>query len=183
WFMAYDISPQYQLQYLVSVASPLPVYFNGLKVTNYSTWINASSAVTIIAKSQVLSNGTMLTPGIMNETIVVNQPTTLTINWTTKYLVSITSTKPIYINGQPTTNYTAWVNKGTTIAVIAPAYSQYAGLVLYQPNTTAVAITANKPITLTITYTPNYTRLYIVTAVPVVALIITTITLRRKRHR
>jgi len=183
WFMAYDISPQYQLQYLVSVASPLPVYFNGLKVTNYSTWINASSTVTIIARSQVLNNGTMLTPSITNETVIIDGPTTLTITWTPKYLVSITSTKPVYVDDKLTINYMAWLIPGMTLTIRAPTYNVYGGLVLYQPNITAVTITVNKPISLTITYTPNYTRLYIVTVVVMIIFIITAITLRRKRHK
>ncbi|KUO84966.1 MAG: hypothetical protein AT716_04950 [Vulcanisaeta sp. MG_3] len=165
------------------MASPLPVYFNGLKVTNYSTWINASSTVTIIARSQVLNNGTMFTPSITNKTVIIDGPTTLTITWTPKYLVSITSTKPVYVDDKLTINYMAWLIPGTTLTIRAPTYNVYGGLVLYQPNITAVTITVNKPISLTITYTPNYTRLYIVTVVVMIVFIITAITLRRKRHK
>jgi hypothetical protein len=90
---------------------------------------------------------------------------------------------PIYINGQLVSNYTAWLSPGTTLTIRAPTYSAYGGLVLYQPNTTSVTLTISKPTKLTITYTPNYTRLYIVMGVIVMVLAILIIVMRMSNKK
>jgi thermopsin len=185
WFAQYDIKPVYQLQYLVSIVSPLPIYVNGEEAVNYTAWLSPGSQVSIVALDYVLPNGTMFIPGVGNETLTVNATTTLVIAWSPRYLVTVTSTMPIYVNGQLVSNYTAWVSPGTTLTIRAPTYSAYGGLVLYQPNTTSVTLTISKPTKLTITYTPNYDRLYIAIGAAVTTIVLVTVIpmSRRKQRR
>jgi thermopsin len=185
WFAQYDIEPVYQLQYLVSIVSPLPIYVNGEETVNYTNWLSLGSQVGIVALDYVLPNGTMFIPGVGNETLTVNAPTTLVIAWSPRYLVTVTSTMPIYVNGQLVSNYTAWLSPGTTLTIRAPTYSAYGGLVLYQPNTTTLTLTISKPTKLTITYTPNYDRLYIAIGAAVTTIVLVTVIpmSRRKQRR
>jgi thermopsin len=185
WFAQYDVEPVYQQQYLVSIVSPLPIYINGEEAVNYTNWLPPGSQVSIVVLDYVLTNGTMFIPGVGNETLTVNAPTTLVINWSPRYLVTITSTMPIYVNGQLVSNYTAWLSPGTTLTIQAPTYSAYGGLVLYQPNTTSATLTINKPTKLTITYTPNYDRLYIAIGAAVTTIVLVTVIpmSRRKQRR
>jgi hypothetical protein len=125
----------------------------------------------------------MFIPGVGNETLTVNAPTTLVIAWSPRYLVTVTSTMPIYVNGQLVSNYTAWLSPGTTLTIRAPTYSAYGGLVLYQPNTTSATLTISKPTKLTITYTPNYTRLIILTIIIAVVVIIALVIVMRRRKQ
>jgi hypothetical protein len=92
---------------------------------------------------------------------------------------------PIYINGQLVSNYTAWLSPGTNLTIQAPTYSAYGGLVLYQPNITSVTLTISKPTKLTITYTPNYDRLYIAIVAAVTTIVLVTVIpmSRRKQQR
>jgi len=183
WFAEYEVEPVYQLQYLVSIVSPLPIYVNGEEAVNYTNWLSPGSQVGIVALDYVFPNGTMFIPGVGNETLTVNAPTTLVINWSPRYLVTVTSTMPIYINGQLVSNYTAWLSPGTTLTIRAPTYSAYDGLVLYQPNIASVTLIVNKPIKVVIIYTPNYTRLYIAIIVVVAIIAVVLIVLTRIRKR
>jgi thermopsin len=183
WFTQFDIEPVYQQQYLVSIVSPLPIYINGGETVNYTNWLSPGSQVSVVVLDYVFPNGTMFIPGVGNETITVNAPTTLAINWSPRYLVTITSTRPIYVNGQLVSNYTAWLSPGSTLTIQAPTYSAYGGLVLYQPNATTLTLTINKPTKLTITYTPNYTRLYIVMGAIVMVLAILIIVMRMSNKK
>ena len=183
WFAEYEVEPVYQQQYLVSIVSPLPIYINGGETVNYTNWLSPGSQVSIVVLDYVFPNGTMFIPGVGNESIIVNAPTTLVIAWSPRYLVTITSARPIYVNGQLVSNYTAWLSPGTTLTIQAPTYSQYGGLVLYQPNTTSATLTISKPTKLTITYTPNYTRLYIAIIVVVAIIAVVLIVLTRIRKR
>ncbi|MDT7971077.1 MAG: thermopsin family protease, partial [Vulcanisaeta sp.] len=185
WFTQYDVEPVYQQQYLVSIVSPLPIYVNGGETVNYTNWLSPGSQVSIVARAYVLPNGTMFIPGVGNESITVNAPTTLVIAWSPRYLVTVTSTMPIYVNGQLVSNYTAWLSPGTTLTIRAPTYSAYGGLVLYQPNTTSATLTISKPTKLTITYTLNYDRLYIAIGAAVTTIVLVTVIpmSRRKQQR
>jgi thermopsin len=185
WFTQYEVEPVYQQQYLVSIVSPLPIYVNGGETVNYTNWLSPGSQVSIVARAYVLPNGTMFIPGVGNESITVNAPTTLVIAWSPRYLVTVTSTMPIYINGQLVSNYTAWLSPGTTLTIRAPTYSAYGGLVLYQPNTTSATLTISKPTKLTITYTLNYDRLYIAIGAAVTTIVLVTVIpmSRRKQRR
>jgi len=168
-------------KYLVIISSALPIGVNGELTTNYTAWLSPGFPIALTTHVYVLPNGTMLIPSTGNETITVNAPTTLAINWSPRYLIDITSTMPIYINGQLVNNYTAWLSPGTTLTIQAPTYSAYGGLVLYQPNTTSVTLTINKPTKLTITYTPNYTRAIILTIVVIVIIAVALLLMRRRR--
>ncbi|KUO93661.1 MAG: hypothetical protein AT713_05245 [Caldivirga sp. JCHS_4] len=168
-------------KYLVIISSALPIGVNGELTTNYTAWLSPGSLIALTTHVYVLPNGTMLIPSAGNETLTVNAPTTLAINWSPRYLIDITSTMPIYINGQLVNNYTAWVSPGTALTIQAPTYTQYGGLVLYQPNTTSVTLTINKPTKLTITYTPNYTRAIILTIVVIVIIAVALLLMRRRR--
>jgi len=183
WFTQFDIEPVYQQQYLVSIVSPLPIYINGGETVNYTNWLSPGSQVSIVALDYVFPNGTMFIPGVGNESIIVNAPTTLVINWSPRYLVTITSTMPIYINGQLVSNYTGWLSPGTTLTIQAPTYSAYGGLVLYQPSITSVTLIVSEPIKVAIIYTPNYTRLYIAIIVVVAIIAVVLIVLTRMRMR
>jgi hypothetical protein len=185
WFAQYEIEPVYQLQYLVSIVSPLPVYINGGETVNYTNWLSPGSQLSIVVLDYVFPNGTMFIPGVGNETLTVNAPTTLAITWSQRYLVTITSTMPIYVNGRLVSNYTVWLSSGTTLTIQAPTYSAYGGLVLYQPNITSATLTISKPTKLTITYTPNYDRLYIAIGAAVTTIVLITVIpmSRRKQQR
>jgi thermopsin len=168
-------------KYLVTISSALLIGVNGELTTNYTAWLSPGSSIALTTHVYVLPNGTMFIPGVGNESIIVNAPTTLVINWSPRYLVTITSTRPIYVNGQLVSNYTAWLSPGTTLTIRAPTYSAYGGLVLYQPNITSATLTINKPIKLTITYTPNYTRLIILTITAIVIIAVALLLMRRRR--
>jgi thermopsin len=183
WFAQYEIEPVYQLQYLVSIVTPLPLYINGEETVNYTNWFPPGSQVSIVALDYVFPNGTMFIPGVGNETITVNAPTTLVIAWSPRYLINITSTMPIYVNGRLVSNYTAWLSPGTALTIRAPTYSAYGGLVLYQPNTASVTLIVNKPIKVAIIYTPSYTRLYIAIGVIVMVLAILIIVMRMSNKK
>jgi len=113
--------------------------------------------------------------------LTVNAPTTLVIAWSPRYLVTVTSTMPIYINGQLVSNYTAWAIPGSTLTIQAPTYSQYGGLILYQPNATTLTLTISKPTKLTITYTPNYTRAIILTITAITIIAAASLLIRRHK--
>jgi thermopsin len=181
WFAQYEVEPVYQQEYLVSIVSPLPIYINGEETVNYTNWLSPGFPIALTTHVYVFPNGTMFIPGVGNETITINAPTTLAINWSPRYLVTITSTMPIYVNGQLVSNYTAWLSPGTALTIRAPTYSAYGGLVLYQPNITSVTLTISKPTKLTITYTPNYTRVIILTITAIT--IITAASLLIRRHK
>ncbi len=183
WFTQYEVEPVYQQQYLVSIVSPLPIYINGGETVNYTNWLSPSSQVSIVALDYVFPNGTMFIPGVGNETLTVNAPTTLVIAWSQRYLVTVTSTMPIYVNGQLVSNYTAWAIPGSTLTIQAPTYSAYGGLILYRPNITSTILTISKPTKLAIIYTPNYARLYIATIVVVAIIAVVLIVLTRIRKR
>jgi thermopsin len=172
-------------EYLVTISSALPISVNGELTTNYTAWLSPGSPIALTTHVYVLPNGTMFIPGVGNETITVNAPTTLVINWSPRYLVTITSTMPIYVNGQLVSNYTVWLSPGSTLTIQAPTYSAYGGLILYQPNITSVTLTISKPTKLTITYTPNYDRLYIAIGAAVTTIVLVTVIpmSRRKQRR
>jgi len=181
WFAEYEIEPVYQLQYLVSIVSPLPIYVNGEEAVNYTNWLSPGSQVSVVALDYVFPNGTMFIPGVGNETLTVNAPITLVIAWSPRYLVTVTSTRPIYVNGRLVSNYTAWLSPGITLTIRAPTYSAYGGLVLYQPNITSATLTINKPTKLTITYTPNYTRVIILTITAITIIAAASLLIRRHK--
>jgi thermopsin len=168
-------------KYLVTISSALPISVDGELTTNYTAWLSPGSSIALATHVYVLPNGTMLIPSAGNESITVNAPTTLVIAWSPRYLVTVTSTMPIYVNGQLVSNYTAWLSPGTTLTIRAPTYSAYGGLVLYQPNITSATLTISKPTKLTITYTPNYTRLIILTITAIVIIAVALLLMRRRR--
>jgi len=168
-------------KYLVTISSALPIGVNGELTTNYTAWLSPGSLIALTTHVYVLTNGTMLIPSAGNETLTVNAPTTLVIAWSPRYLVTVTSTMPIYINGQLVSNYTAWVSPGTTLTIRAPTYSAYGGLVLYQPNITSATLTISKPTKLTITYTPNYTRVIILTITAITIIAAASLLIRRHK--
>ncbi len=168
-------------RYLVKVYSVLPVYVNGEETTNYTRWLPPGSPVSIEAHDCVFGNGTMFVPNATSEVVYVGSPMALSVAWSPRYLVTVTSTMLIYVNGQLVSNYTAWLSPGTTLTIRAPTYSAYGGLVLYQPNTTTLTLTISKPTKLTITYTPNYTRVIILTIVVIVIIAVALLLMRRRR--
>jgi len=168
-------------EYLVTISSALPISVNGELTTNYTAWLSPGFPIALTTHVYVLTNGTMLIPSAGNETITVNAPTTLAIAWSPRYLVTVTSTMLIYINGQLVSNYTAWLSPGTTLTIRAPTYSAYGGLVLYQPNITSVTLTISKPTKLTITYTPNYTRVIILTITAITIIAAASLLIRRHK--
>jgi thermopsin len=170
-------------EYLVTISSALPISVNGELTTNYTAWLSPGSLIALTTHVYVLTNGTMLIPSAGNETLTVNAPTTLVIAWSPRYLVTVTSTMLIYVNGQLVSNYTAWLSPGTTLTIRAPTYSAYGGLVLYQPNTTTLTLTLtiSKPTKLTITYTPNYTRVIILTITAITIIAAASLLIRRHK--
>jgi len=183
WFATYDIRPQYQRQYLVSIQSPLPIVVNSVVTTNYTAWVEPGTALSITVHNYVLSNGTMLVPNFGSGTILINAPTALSISWSPRYLVTVTSTKPIYVNGELTVNYTAWLQPGCPLSINAPAYSELGGLIVLEPNATRLTLVVSKPATLRIAYTPNYTRLYAAISVIVAGVIAGALVRRRRACR
>jgi len=168
-------------RYLVKVYSVLPVYVNGEETTNYTKWLPPGSPVSIEAHDYVFGNGTMFVPNATSEVVYVGSPMTLSVAWSPRYLINITSTMPIYVNGRLVSNYTAWLSPGTTLTIRAPTYSVYGGLVLYQPNITSATLTISKPTKLTITYTPNYTRVIILTITAITIIAAASLLIRRHK--
>ena len=183
WFAAYDIRPQYQKQYLVSIQSPLPIAVNGVVTTNYTAWVEPGATFSIAVHNYVLSNGTMLVPNVESGTILIDAPTALSISWSRMYLVTVTSTKPIYINGELTVNYTAWLQPGCLLSINAPTYSELGGLIVLEPNATRLTLVVSKPVTLRMAYAPNYTRLYVAISVSVAGVIAVALVRRRRARR
>jgi thermopsin len=166
---------------LVTISSALPISVNGELTTNYTAWLSPGFPIALTTHVYVFPNGTMFIPGVGNETLTVNAPTTLAITWSPRYLVTVTSTMPIYVNGQLVSNYTAWLSQGSALTIRALTYSAYGGLVLYQPNTTTLTLTISKPTKLTITYTPSYTRVIILTIAAITIIAAASLLIRRHK--
>ncbi|MGC8607769.1 MAG: thermopsin family protease [Vulcanisaeta sp.] len=181
WFTIYNITAAYQAQYFVSINSVLPVSINGTETTSYSNWVNAGSVLSIIVNNVTLSNETLFVPSLHSETLSINSPITLTINWTPYYHVEVTSNYPINVNGVSTTNFTSWVRSGSQLVVTAKPINELMGLVTLEPNATSLTLAINEPTTITITYTPNYTNL-IITITVVLMLMFVFMIIRTKRH-
>jgi thermopsin len=180
WFATYNLRPRYQRQYLVSIQSPLPIMVNSIVTTNYTAWVEPGTALSITVHNYVLSNGTMLVPNVRSRTILINAPTALSILWSPRYLVTVTSTKPIYVNGESTVNYTAWLQPGCLLSINAPTYSELGGLIVLEPNATRLTLVVSKPATLRIAYAPNYTRLYAAISVIIAGVIVAALVGRRR---
>ncbi len=143
------------MQYLVSIMSPLPITVNGTTTTNYTNWVRAGSVLNLTIGNVYLSNDTMFTPSIGNESIVVSSPISMSITWTPYYLVSIESPLPISVNGTGTTNYVGWVAGGSTLVVVTSNVTLDNGT-MFKPSITSEVITMDSPVTLSISWTPYY---------------------------
>ncbi|MGC9153153.1 MAG: thermopsin [Vulcanisaeta sp.] len=181
WFAVYNVTAVYQTQYLISISSQFPISINGTETTSYSNWVNAGSVLSIITNNVTLSNETMFIPALHSETLSVDSPITLTINWTPYYRVEVTSNYPINVNGLETSNYADWLRTGSELEITAKPISELGGLIILRPNATSLTLTINKPTTITITYTPNYTNL-IITITVVLMLMFVFMIIRIKRH-
>lgn len=168
--------------YPVSIISPIPVVVNGIKTTNYTRWLEAGSAVEIRVPSQVeFNNGTLFKPNYGNETLKVEGAVRRTITWTPYYLVKIRSQHPVIVNGVAATDYERYIKSGETVTISATPVEEAGGLVVKEPNATSLTITVNKPLSITISHSTNYTRLIAVVAGIVVAVAAAALFLRRRR--
>ena len=109
----------------------------------------------ITANDVVLSNGTMFKPSINNETIIVNSPVDLSVNWSRYYLVIMTSPLPIIVNGVVTTNYTGWLSPGSLIRVAANNVTLSNGTML-KPSISNESIMVSSLVTMAVSWTPYY---------------------------
>ena len=138
--------------YLVSISSQLPITVNGTVTSNYTSWVEKGSVLVITASNVVLSNGTMFKPSINNETIIVNSPVDLSVNWSRYYLVIVTSPLPIIVNGVVTTNYTGWLSPGSLIRVAANNVTLGNGTML-KPSISNESIMVSSPVTMAVSWT------------------------------
>lgn len=110
--------------------------------------------------------------------IVVNGSTSIDIEWARQYMVNVTSPIPILVNGNLTSNYSGWVNAGSTLTIDAPKYYvfnnetrltfQYFHVINYEPYYTIsypynVSFVINSPMS----FTAMYTRQYLVNIVSI----------------
>ncbi len=181
WFTTYNIATVYQKQYFININSVFPVSINGTETTNFNNWVNAGSVLGITANNVTMSNETLFVPAFYSETLSINSPITLTINWTPYYYVEVTSNYPINVNGVTTTNYTKWIRSGSQLVITAKPINELGGLIILRPNATSLALTISNPTTITITYTPNYMNLIIVIAA-VVIISVAIILFKVRRH-
>ncbi|WP_243678266.1 hypothetical protein [Vulcanisaeta distributa] len=166
WFATYEVEAQYQEEYLVSIVSPLPLAVNGTETTNYTAWVVAGSLLNLAIGDVYLANNTMYTPSIGNESIIVSSPINLSISWTPNYLVSVESVLPIYVNGSEVINYANWLARGSILLIEANNVVLGNGT-MFKPSISNETITVNSPTTISITWTPPYYLVSIVSPVPV----------------
>ncbi len=172
----------YIRQYLINIRSIAPVYVNGSSFANYTGWVNQGSILTIsIPKYYQLDNQTRYVFNGSNATITltIDGPKELNINqWTTQYLINITSQYPVTINNTVTTQYVNWLNKGA-ILVIRPSMIFAEGLFLQEPG---LALVINEPINMSIEWTTNwvFTTMFYTVILIIIALIIRKM---RKRNK
>jgi thermopsin len=159
------LSVSWSPRYLVSIRSALPVYVNGVPTRNYTAWATPGSSVRVEAHSYVLDNGTMFTPGVGNETFVVDGPVNFTMDWRPEYLVRILSPLPIAVNGEETTNYTAWLEPGSSVRVEAHSYI-YGNGTMFVPGVANVSLIVDAPTALAVSWSPRY-LVSVVAAMPI----------------
>jgi thermopsin len=153
----------YLPQYPVRVVSPIAV--NGVMATNYTAWVRPGSQIVIEARSYVFSNGTMLVPNATSETLRVISPSALSVSWSPRYLVSIRSALPVYVNGVPTRNYTAWATPGSSVRVEAHGYI-YGNGTMFVPGVANVSLIVDAPTALAVSWSPRY-LVSVVAAMPI----------------
>jgi Thermopsin. len=159
------LSVSWSPRYLVSIRSALPVYVNGVPTRNYTAWATPGSSVRVEAHSYVLDNGTMFTPGVGNETFVVDGPVNFTMDWRPEYLVRILSPLPIAVDGEETTNYTAWLEPGSSVRVEAHSYI-YGNGTMFVPGVANVSLIVDAPTALAVSWSPRY-LVSVVAAMPI----------------
>ena len=159
-FASYDIEPNYETYYLISVSSPVPIevatYNETAITTELTEWIPSGSVINIqIPSTYLFNNGTRLMYMGSNETITVNQPLTVSIptnEFVYQYLASITSEYPVSVNGTRITQFNAWLSPGTVLS-IAPATVFSNGVFMSEPGYT---ITVNKPMSINVQWQVNW---------------------------
>ncbi|BDR91473.1 hypothetical protein Vsou_05660 [Vulcanisaeta souniana JCM 11219] len=172
-----SIDIEWVRQYMVNVTSPIPILVNGNATSNYSGWVNAGSTITINApKYYALNNKTRLAFQYFyvinyepyytinypyNLSFTIDSPMAFTATYTRQYLVNIVSAAPIYINGSAYTNYTGWVNEGSSLVLTIPRYYQLSNATRYvfNGNNTAITLTVDEPEELSIN---QWTRQYLI---------------------
>ena len=159
------LSVSWSPRYLVSIRSALPVYVNGVPTRNYTAWATPGSSVRVEAHSYVLDNGTMFTPGVGNETFVVDGPVNFTMDWRPEYLVRILSPLPVAVNGEEATNYTAWLKPGSSVRVEAHSYI-YGNGTMFVPGVANMSLVVDAPTALAVSWSPRY-LVSVVAAMPI----------------
>jgi len=105
------------------------------------------------------------TPGVGNETFVVDGPVNFTMDWRPEYLVRILSPLPIAVNGEETTNYTAWLEPGSSVRVEAHSYI-YGNGTMFVPGVANVSLIVDAPTALAVSWSPRY-LVSVVAAMPI----------------
>ncbi|MGC9180377.1 MAG: hypothetical protein ACP5GZ_09280 [Vulcanisaeta sp.] len=179
-----NITIGWETQYLVSIASPIPIAVNGAETKNYIAWLNNGTAITIVVpRYYYFGNDTRLvlkTP--INGTVIINGPMLINITGSPQYLVTIRSPVPIIVNGTRSRNYTAWVYPNSTIRLSIPKYQIMPNLTLliaslinvngheYPLRGSAILI-INSPKSVIIDYRRNYVTYLALALVALLALV------------
>ncbi len=180
-----NITIGWETQYLISIASPIPIVVNGAETKNYNAWLNNNTAITIVVpRYYYFGNGTRLvlkTP--INGTVIINGPMLINITGSPQYLVIIRSPVPIIINGTRSRNYTAWVYPNSTIRLSIPKFQIMPNLTLLiassinvngheypLPDSTILII--NSPTSVMIGYRRNYVMYLALVLITLLALVV-----------
>lgn len=105
-------------QYFINVSSSVPLYalINGKNESLTSGWYNANTSIKVENITYYQSPNTrFVITSITPQTFNVNSPTTVKIVTVKQYLVTISSSYPVTINGITTSS--EWVDAGTTITL------------------------------------------------------------------
>ncbi|ABL78683.1 thermopsin [Thermofilum pendens] len=181
WFTHYEVRSSYKAQHFVVVSSPLPVTVNGTRTTRYAGWLDAGSSIVVeVPDRVVLENGTLFTPLSSGGVFRVDSPVTVEVAWQPYYLVTVTSQYPVLVNGERTERYSRYLAPGTQLEVKAEPVPLYGGLVTMDPNASSIRLLVTAPVTLSVSYSPNYTRLV---AVAAVATVLVAVAVARRRRR
>ena len=193
--MPMDITVDWEAQCLVNVVSPVPVLVNGVETSNYTAWITNGTSLTIsVPMYYYLGNATrlVLKPPV-NGTVMITKPMNITITGSPQYLVIIRSPLPVIVNGTRTTNYTAWVWRGTVVRLSIPRCQVLPNLTLLVASTMEVngheypipgnaILIIDSPTNVSINYSRYYTMYLVMTLIALIALLLLIARFRGGKH-
>ncbi|WP_291765740.1 thermopsin family protease [Caldivirga sp. UBA161] len=171
-------------QYIINITSLAPFMLNGTLVKSLQNWFNSSSLLNITLTTQYFNNGTRLLP--LNSSLIlirVNKPLNLTIIWVRQYLVNLTSSIALRINGTGFRKYSQWINAGNLMVLSGPlriievnlTIIKLASVVINgQPyHSLPINVTVNEPLMISANWARDYIAYYsLVLLVIIISLIL-----------